>query len=221
MVIGSFKEYFNMVKDKPHYYDGKIYEILVGKALKSVRDYICDQIEYGSKVIDIGCGTGSLVFDLSKKCSFVTGIELSSKMYNYANRRQNAKGIKNVKFIHGDAVNLSDFSNKQFDYAVFSMAIHEMPPDLRPKVLQEAKRISKNIIIADFAAPLPSNLMGILTRMIEFSTGIEHFRCFLDYQRNNGLVKLLSTCDLSIYKEATLKFGAMNIVAAHPTDITQ
>ncbi|MBU3949065.1 MAG: class I SAM-dependent methyltransferase [Proteobacteria bacterium] len=210
-----------MNQDKSHYYDGKLYGIIFDYALKEIRDTIIAQIEPGSNLIDIGCGTGSLVFDLAKKCNSVTGVELSSKMFDYAKRRQLANKIQNIRFIHGDAANLPDFKDKQFDYATFSMAIHEMPPDLRVKVLLEAKRIAKKIIIADFAAPLPNNLMGIMTRIIEFSAGIDHFRCFLDYQKNHGTSPLLSICQLSVYKEFTIKYGAMKIVAAKTPNISQ
>ncbi|MGB5159257.1 MAG: class I SAM-dependent methyltransferase [Desulfobacterales bacterium] len=210
-----------MTTDKSHYYDGKIYEIIFDRALKEIRNTIVSQIDAGSNVMDIGCGTGSLVFDLAKKCSLVTGVELSSKMFGHAKRRQLANKIQNVRFVHGDASNLSDFKDKQFDYATFSMAIHEMPPDLRVKVLLEAKRIAGKIIIADFAAPLPVNLMGFMTRIIEFSAGIDHFRCFLDYQKNNGAGQLLSICRLSVYKEITIKFDAMKIIAARSVEISQ
>lgn len=208
-----------MGTDKAHYYDGKIYELVFDRALKQIRDIIVAQIKPGSNVIDIGCGTGSLVFALAKKCSFATGVELSTKMFEHAKRRQLANKIENTRFIHGDASNLPGFNDKQFDYATFSMAIHEMPPDLRTKVLMEAKRIAEKIIIADFAAPMPHNVMGIISRIIEFSAGIDHFRCFLNFQRNNGIGQLLSICRLSVYNELTVKSGAMKIVTAYSPSI--
>ncbi|MBU1056421.1 MAG: class I SAM-dependent methyltransferase [Proteobacteria bacterium] len=200
--------------DKFHYYDGKPYEIIFDRAMKGMRHCFIDKIEAGTKVIDIGCGIGSLVFDLAEKCSFVTGVEISSKMFEYAKSRQQKKGIQNVQLLHGDATNISDIKDQQFDYATFSMVIHEMPPDLRIKALLEAKRIAKKLIILDFAAPQPANIMGVMSRIIEFLAGIDHFKCFLDFQRNNGISKLLESCQLSIYNESTLKKGAIKIVSA-------
>lgn len=164
--------------DKPHYYDGKPYEILFDRALKEVRDIIIEQIEAGSTVVDIGCGTGALVFDLAEKRESVTGVELSSKMVEHAKRRQQSNGKNNVTFVHDDATSLHHFEDQQFDYLTISMALHEMPPELRVKVLNEAKRIAKKIIVADYVVPQPLSFAGIRTRVVEFLAGIEHFRGF-------------------------------------------
>ncbi|PJC36465.1 hypothetical protein CO046_05530 [Candidatus Peregrinibacteria bacterium CG_4_9_14_0_2_um_filter_53_11] len=203
-----------MSLDKQHYYDGKFYEILIDPALGEVRDMIIEQIEAGSIVVDIGCGTGSLVFELAGKCESVTGVELSSKMVDHARRRQQANGKINVAFVHGDATNLPHFQDQQFDYLTISMALHEMPPALRIKVLNEAKRIAKKIIVADYVVPQPLSFAGIRTRIVEFLAGIEHFRGFRDFQNNNGIDHLLQSCQLSICSESTNKNGTIRVVVA-------
>ena len=200
--------------DKPHYYDGKPYEILFDRALREVRDIIVGQIEAGSKAVDIGCGTGSLVFDLSEKCESVTGVELSSKMVNHAKRRQQANRKNNVNFIHGDATSLPHFEDQQFDYLTISMALHEMPSELRLKVLNEAKRIAKKIIIADYVVPQPLSFAGVRTRIVEFLAGIEHFKGFRDFQNNNGIDQLLQNCQLSICGESINQNRTIRVVVA-------
>ncbi|MBI2463677.1 methyltransferase domain-containing protein [Candidatus Peregrinibacteria bacterium] len=75
-------------KDKPHYYDGILYEMLIDPFFKEIRDSMSAQIKSGSSVIDIGCGTGSFVFELAEKCKLVVGVEISSKMFERAKSRQ-------------------------------------------------------------------------------------------------------------------------------------
>jgi len=49
-------------------------------------------------------------------------------------------------------------------------------------------------------------LMFALTRIIEFSTGIGHFKYFLDYQKNNVISQLLASCRLSVYNKSAIKY---------------
>lgn len=204
----------SLMIDKPHYYDGKFYEMFIDLFFKEIRNSMSDQIESGSRVIDIGCGTGSFVFVLAEKCASVTGVELSSKMLAHAMSRQRLHGKHNVCFIHADATNLSDFKDKQFDYVTISMALHEMPHDVRERALLEAKRIGKKIIIADYAAPQPLTFAGVRIRIVEFLAGIEHFKAFLDFQKNRGIDQLLNNSGLFVFHESIIKDGTIRIVVA-------
>lgn len=198
--------------EKTHYYDGKLYARVVDPFLKEIRDLISANIEPGSTVVDIGCGTGALVFELAEKCASVAGVELSLKMVEHAKRHQTLTGKTHISFVHGNAGHLPQFQNLRFDYATISMALHEMPRDVRVQVLREAKRIAKTIIIADYAVPLPWNFAGIQMRMAEFFAGPEHFKGFRDIQRNNGIDSLLRECQLSIHNEFMTKDRTVRIV---------
>ena len=46
-----------------------------------------------------------------------------------------------------------------------------MNPDIREKVLKEAKRVSKQIIILDYTIPSPMNVKGINSLFYEFVAG--------------------------------------------------
>ena len=130
-----------MVIDKKHYYDGKPYEILFDRALKEVRNIIVEQIEPGSLVVDIACGTGSLVFDLAEKCKSVTGVELSSKMVEHAKHRQELNGKHNANFVHGDATSLPTFKDKEFDSVLSNQVFeHVFNPN---EFLREINRVTK------------------------------------------------------------------------------
>lgn len=199
---------------KSHYYDGKFYEIFIDWTLKEIRNIIIEQIENGSKIIDIGCGTGSLVFDLAKKCKSVMGVELSSKMIKHAKHRQQVNGGSNVSFVYDDATDLPYFEDQQFDYLITSMVLHEMPSELRLKVLKEAKRIAKKIIIADYVVPQPLSFTGMRTYIVEFLAGIGHFRAFQDFQNNKGIDLLLQNCQLYSCGEFINQNNTLRVVIA-------
>lgn len=201
-----------MRDNKFHYYDGKIYQKVIDPVLKKVRKIIIGRIEHGSKVIDIGCGTGALAFELAKQCSLITGLELSSKMANHAGKRKREEDFKNIEFIHSDAACLPGIEDKKYDYAVMSMMIHEMPMKYRSGVLNEAIRVSKSLIIADYSAPLPLNLHGIFTRIAEFLAGFEHFSNFRSYQKSRGIYGLLEQRGLSVIFDSKAGSGVFKVL---------
>ena len=67
------------MQNKKHWYDGRVYGFFIDPLISGSRKCISSLIENGSTVIDIGFGTGSLVFFLSNKCNRILGIELSKK----------------------------------------------------------------------------------------------------------------------------------------------
>jgi 2-polyprenyl-3-methyl-5-hydroxy-6-metoxy-1,4-benzoquinol methylase len=99
--------------------------------------FFLDQIEKGSKVLDIGCGIGILAYDIAQKAKIVVGIDKNAQSINIASK-QFQKG--NIKYIVGDA--LTYRFNEKFDYIILSNVLEH----IRERVL-----FLKNIKpIADF-----------------------------------------------------------------------
>lgn len=69
----------------------------------------------GETILDLGCGTGELTFEISKKTSLVTGIDASEKMLSDAK-----KNYPDIEFLNVNALEM-DYQNK-FD-KVFSNAV--------------------------------------------------------------------------------------------------
>ena len=115
----------------------------------------------------------------------------------------------NVSFIHADASSL-DFKDNEFHYATISLAIHEMPPATRIKVLQEMKRVAKKIIIADYTAPLPRSFAGLMITIVEFLAN--HFKNFQHYQKSGGIENILNHLQLKILDKSTRKDKTIQII---------
>jgi SAM-dependent methyltransferase len=202
------------VKDVKQWFDGIIYAAGIDPVLRKTREIIAGYIAEDSKVIDICCGTGALVFYIAKRCEDVTGVDHSSGMIKYADKEKENRGLANVKFIHADATNLSLYQDHAFDYAVLSFTIHEMPPYIRIPVLREATRIAKAVIIVDYMIPMPVNWIGIINLRYEFIAGYDHFQNFLNFRDNRGLDDLLEKAELTIEEETTEDKGTSRIVKA-------
>lgn len=53
------------------------------------------------KVLDVGCGVGTLILYLSNWAKMAVGIDVSDRAIKIANEAKNGIGIKNTKFVHG------------------------------------------------------------------------------------------------------------------------
>lgn len=91
-------------------------------------------------ILDVCCGTGDLALLLAKQNekAKITGIDFSNNMLKIAEKRKRKRGLHNVKFIQGDAMQLP-FMDDTFDCAVISFGLRNVT-DYK-KVLLEMKRV--------------------------------------------------------------------------------
>lgn len=187
---------------------GRFYGTVVDPLLKQLRTRITEEIQVNEKVIDIACGTGAQVFALAGRAAKITGVDLSQSMIDFANRKLRKSGFGNVTFYTADATKLEQFSDKSFDVATMSLALHQFTPDLYKPILSEMNRIAKRIVIIDYAVPLPKNYTGIGSRVAEFMAGIEHNRNFKRYYQRGGLNTILPEHGFKIQKSVFIAKGA-------------
>jgi len=118
--------------------------VIDGK-LKEARRGVVQVVPEGASVLDIGCGTGELCFELyrQKHCR-VVGLDLSVKMTRFAEGENTFQG---VTFVHGDATDLSAYPDRSFDFAVMLVFIHELDEKRQRRVLEEALRVADRLVI--------------------------------------------------------------------------
>lgn len=194
---------------------GTFYGTVVDPLLTRLREKVRDEINAGEKVIDIACGTGAQVFALAGKALNITGIDLSQSMIDFANRKLRESGHENISFLSADASSLEMFSDKSFDVATMSLALHQFAPVLYKPILAEMKRVSGRIVIVDYAVPLPRNYAGVGSRIAEFLAGREHNRNFRQYYKMGGLGTILPENGLIIKKSVLTAKNAFQILVCY------
>ena len=203
---------------KDHYYDGWPYHLCVDPVLRRMRQLVRTQVESGSTLIDIGCGTGELLFSLADLCSELVGVEASERMWSYANRRALNKGITKVRLIYGDGARLSDFPAGSFDYATACLVLHEIEESHRIPVLREMQRVARRIILVDYRMPPPTNIEATLSRLIERLAGRTHYGNYMSFAQAGGLPFLLKAVDLTIQKEISFQRECFCLLRAELDD---
>ena len=199
-------------ENKNHWNDGWFYDKFIAPNQDVTFVQMMRMMDVGSKVVDIGCGTGRFIFKISDRAEMAVGVDLSIKNIKFANQIKDRKDISNINFIHTDALHLSKVLKEKFDYATISYVIHEMDISLRVPLLNELRKIANNLIIADFAIPMPYNRRGILNRTAEFLAGHDHFKNFLSFSRNGGIKGLVKDANLKLINEKTDKSKTSSIV---------
>lgn len=102
---------------------------------------LTQDIKPGSKVLDVGCGSGKLLMALENKNIRYLGIDQCKKLLNSAEAQ-----FPSAKFNIGDILNLGEINELDYDY-VFSIAVLQHIPghDLQIKALRQLKnKISQN-----------------------------------------------------------------------------
>jgi len=127
--------------------------------ISSVRDRVVDftSARNGSRLLDVGTGTGKQAFAFAKRGYDVVGIDLSEDMLKVANRKNK---YENAKFLVADATNLP-FEDDRFDVCCVSFALHDMISTIRERALKEMARVTKRkgtMVVVDYA--LPENKIG-------------------------------------------------------------
>lgn len=158
-------------------------------------------------ILDVACGTGTQALLLAKQDYQVVGIDLSREMLARAKSKIGKE--RHVRFVQGDATKLP-FKNKTFDASTISFGLHDMPENVRTKVLREMKRVTKRggrILIADYATP-PDGILAKIERPISNLFESKYFDSFM----RTGLNYYLKKAGLVQKRKVTLLMGIAQLV---------
>lgn len=122
-------------------------------------------------ILDIGCGTGELLFQLqSRMTADFAGLDLSDNMLQIARQKMG----KDVELRQGDAENLP-WEASRFDLVCCTLSFHHYPQP--KKALAEMRRVLKPggmLLLADITFPTPARQLTNLILPL-LSTGDRHF----------------------------------------------
>lgn len=193
-------------------YDGTPYSLIFDRMLAGVHRIMAGRVPGGSRCLDACCGTGGLTFQLAQRCTHVTGVDYSPAMIRRAEWLRVLKRFEHVAFRVGDAAALEGVGDGEFDVATVVMGLHEMPADVRGRVLPELLRVARRVVIVDFAVPMPANTAGIRNRTFEFLAGPRHFAGFRDYTRRGGLQPQVEACGATVEFSRPLDQGTLSLL---------
>lgn len=168
--------YYDMINNSRNQQDSSD-DIIIKLFIKFLKE------SSGQKVLDVGCGEGSLIFELSKnlKDKIFYGIDISKTGINKAARRT----INKAQFILYDGKNVP-FSDNYFDLVLSSFVFEHLE---NPKIIfDEMTRVVKKdglIIIAcpNFGSPLFKSPCNSKNKLYLFISRLLHeFKSFKKFK---------------------------------------
>ena len=125
------------------------------------------------RVLDVGCGTGGWLLAMAQEypaIAFLSGVDISNKMINYARAQAEAQGVSTrVEFQVMDALRMLEFPTDFFDLVNMRLGTSYLRKWDWPKLLSEFRRVSRRegvIRITESDLYVASNSPA-LTRLFE------------------------------------------------------
>ena len=126
--------------------------------------FLDDYFRPGLKIIDIGAGTGRYAFYYAQQNCHVTALDVIPKYVKLMKQKAKQQSV-NIDISMGDAMDLSQFNDAQFDAVLCMGPLYHLKTDKeRRQALSECSRILKpgGIIAVAYVSRYASHLIEIL-----------------------------------------------------------
>lgn len=213
MLIYGLMKYIEKI---PARYD-KMMNILTFGGHRRSQKLILSEVKPGSKVLDIGCGSGTLAVECARAGAIVTAVDSSPQMLSLLKSKiKNTPLEKKIKIIEcGSASAGVILKNEKFDLIIMSMMLGELSFVVRKKTIQTAAELlgpEGRIVICDELWPRNFLLSAVY-----------HFLFWIFFIPNfiltrtlimpvKGLIDDLNSAGLTIEKKSNLFYGIISIL---------
>lgn len=164
--------FMKVLESSARRYDAGINMLSLGQSEEVKREIVKNYITVGDKVLEIGCGTGTLAVLCAEKSALVTGFDVSLGMLDIARKKIEESNLTDrIELKHMGAVEMDKaFDDETFHKIVSTLFLSELYSDEQKYVLREAYRVLKPgglIIIADEIKPqsLAKRILQLLIRI--------------------------------------------------------
>jgi len=163
--------FMKYLETTPADYERGIKIITLGR-VQDLQERIAEFVQPGDRLLEIGCGTGSLALLCARRGAQVVGIDASTAMLAVAHQKVHTAGLESRIELHlMDATTVADhFVPASFDLIISTLIFSELEDQAQEYVLEACARLLKptgRLLVADEVVPqgLPARLLFYIVRL--------------------------------------------------------
>lgn len=216
--------WMKFVEVAPERYDWAVKLMTAGR-LDLMKDCIAECVKPGDRVLDIGCGTGTLALRLLRRGAFVTGIDISAFMLETARKKAQEAGVDDRLALIKDSVTQlrKHATPSSFDCIVCTLVLGELSPDYVAFIFDECLSLlapGGQLMIGDEVWP-QNRLTSVMFRAMLAIAWIPQFLLLrrVNYPVRN-LPGIIAQAGFRVEKIKSFLFTSLNLIyATKPTAI--
>jgi ubiquinone/menaquinone biosynthesis C-methylase UbiE/NAD-dependent dihydropyrimidine dehydrogenase PreA subunit len=137
--------FMKILERRPERYDMGINILSANHAKRIRRQIIQNYVKPDMDILDIGCGTGSLIIDAAKAGANATGVDISKGMLAVAQKRIAEHEFKDKITLHNAGIVEIDslFAENSFDLIVSTLVFSELYAEERALTLLQIRKLLK------------------------------------------------------------------------------
>ena len=159
-----------ILESAPSRYDRGIYILTLGN-LDKVYNRLTSHLKKGQRVLELGCGTGTLTLRAAQKGAKVKGIDINPQMLEIAQKQAIKKNLlQNIILSEMGVAELGNEKSKSYDVVMSGLCFSELTESELIFTLKEINRILKPsglLLVADEVRS-KSILKRILNELLRF-----------------------------------------------------
>ena len=134
----------------------------------------------GERILDLGCGTGTLTIMLQRRqpAAEVVGLDGDSRVLDIAQKKADRIGVASIRWDKGLADELP-YPDESFDTVITSMMLHHLTLAEKLGAFQEVYRVLKpggSFHIADFGKPHDNLMRFVASYMSHLERTADNFK---------------------------------------------
>lgn len=149
--------WMKILETQPRRYDLGISMLSLGASERTKNRLVADNVRAGNRVLEIGCGTGTMAIEAALAGARVLAFDISPPMLDVAKEKVETAGVSElVELVEMGISGMDKLADGEFDLVMSTLVFSELSGDERIYALRHAHRVLHDggrLAVADEALP--------------------------------------------------------------------